>query len=446
MTIKANRTIGSVTDDTKTVQLNWPWWLHPAVATLMLTGVTAATAITFGEDSFTTWGVQKYIQGEYALLLTIGIIAFLAGLIIPTLSVLRSGPSVIVLTSHQVVFLRTAYRFLFTLTILGYLFWAISAVLQGISLADLASVVDREEKAISELKASSRPIAGLTTLTQFGPLTAALGAFLFRAGLLKLSFLWVVPLALIRTLFYAERLALLEVLIPILIVVAVTTYRKNRWTWLLRLGPLIAAPFVWIVFASSEYFRSWVYYQTITTLSFPEWVTTRLLGYYVTGYNNSALMSMTSPGLEVPPYFSASLFWNAPGVDAFAPHPGIGGASPESWWVSILELYGNPEFNNTGSFLAVNGEIGTLGMILYWLVTGLVIGGVYVGLRRGSITASLAYSVFYIGILELPRFIYWTQGRAFPLLLAVIFIALGYPRARLGLTKRTQKNTATLGN
>lgn len=81
----------------------------------------------------------------------------------------------------------------------------------------------------------------------------------------------------------------------------------------------------------------------------------------------------------------------------------------------------------TGSFLVVNGELGSVGMGLYWLATGLIIGCLYVALRNGSLPASLTYAVFYIGILELPRFIYWTQGRSFPLLLAVLFISLGYP-------------------
>lgn len=422
-------------DEKIIVHVNWPWWLHPAVATSMLAGLTALTAIAFSEDVYATWGVRKYIDSNMALLLLLGIVSLIAGMIIPTLRVLRSGPSTIELSSGQIQFLKRSYKLLFTLTVLGYAFWAISAVAQGISIADLASVVGREDRAISELKANSRPIAGLTTLTQFGPIAAALGAFLHRTGFIGRSFLWVLPLAMIRTLFYAERLALIEVLIPLLVVVAITSYKKSRWTWLLRLGPLVAAPVIWLVFAGSEYFRSWVYYQSLSNISFVEWVTTRLLGYYVTSYNNSALFSLSSPGSDVPPYFSATLFWNAPGIESLLPHPGIGGNAPEVWWASILKLYANPEFNNTGSFLVLNGEIGALGMALYWLATGLVIGSVYVALRRGSLTASLAYAVFYIGILELPRFIYWTQGRSFPLLMAVVILTLTYPKrnTELGL-------------
>lgn len=410
------------------VPLNWPWWLHPAVATVMLAGLTALAAIAFPEDVYATWGVRKYIDADMALLLVLSILSLVAGLMIPTFRVLKGGPSSIELSAERVKFLTRTYWVLLTLTILGYVFWAISAAFQGISLSDLTSVVDREARAISELKSNSRPIAGLTTLTQFGPVAAALGAFLHRTGFLGRSFLWVLPFAAIRTLFYAERLALIEILIPLLVVMAVTTYKRSRWTWLLRLGPLIAAPAIWLVFAGSEYMRSWVHYQNVVSVSFVEWVTTRLLGYYVTAYNNSALFSLSAPGPTVPPYFSISVFWNAPGIEIFLPHPGIGGNAPEAWWASTLKLYANPEFNNTGSFLVVNGDLGTIGMLLYWFATGLAIGSLYVALRRGSLPASLAYAVFYIGILELPRFAYWTLGRSFPLLVAVFVLAAAYPR------------------
>lgn len=418
-----------------TVELNWPWWLHPAVATIMLAGLTALAAVAFPEDVYATWGVRKYIDGDMALLLLLGIVSLVAGMSIPTMRVLASGPSTIELTPSRIKFLKRAYYLLMTLTVLGYVFWAISAASQGISLANLASVVDREARAISELKANSRPIAGLTTLTQFGPIAAALGAFLHRTGFVGRSFFWVLPLAMIRTVFYAERLALIEILIPLLVVFAVTTYKSSRWTGLLRLGPLIAAPVIWLVFAGSEYMRSWIFYQSTVSVSFVEWVTTRLLGYYVTAYNNSALFDLSSPGPSLPPYFSISVFWNAPGVDIALPHPGIGGNSPEVWWASVLKLYANPEFNNTGSFLVVAGELGTIGMVIYWLVTGLVLGSLYVALRRGSLPAALAYAVFYIGILELPRFTYWTLGRSFPLLLAVMLIAFFYSRKALGPIK-----------
>lgn len=428
VTATARAATPSATEGVTVVPLNWPWWLHPAVATIMLAGLTSLAAIIFPEDVYATWGVRKYIDADMALLLVLSILCLVVGLMIPTFRVLKGGPSHIELSADRVKFLKRTYSVLFTLTIMGYVFWAISAAAQGIGFSDLASVVDREARAISELKSNSRPIAGLTTLTQFGPIAAALGAFLHRTGFLGRSFLWILPFAMVRTLFYAERLALIEVVIPLLVVIAVTTYKRSRWTWLLRLGPLIAAPAIWIVFAGSEYMRSWVHYQSVVSVSFVEWVTTRLLGYYVTAYNNSALFSLSAPGPTVPPYFSMSVFWNAPGIEAFLPHPGIGGSAPEAWWMSTLKLFANPEFNNTGSFLVVNGEFGTIGMLLYWLITGLTIGSLYVALRRGSLPASLAYAVFYIGILELPRFAYWTLGRSFPLLVAVIIVAAAYPR------------------
>lgn len=410
------------------IELNWPWWLHPAVVAVFLTGGTVTTAIFMNDDVYATWGVPKYLDETHSSLLIIGLLALIVGMLIPTLRVLSGGPSIVHLSPTRIGFLKKTYRVLLMLTILGYLFWAISAASQGVSLSDLASVMDREDRALGDLKANSRPIAGLTTFTQLGPLAAALGALLHRIGAQGRSFVWLLPLAMIRTLFYAERLALLEVLTPVLIVLTITAYKKSRWTWLIRLGPLVAAPIVWSVFAASEYMRSWVYYQNVVSVPFIEWVTTRMLGYYVTAYNNSALFSETAPGSSVPPYFSVPGFWNAPGVELVLPHPGFGGIAPEAWWASSLKLFANPEFTNIGSFLVVQGELGTLGMIAYWLFMGIFLGMVYVSIRRGSLPMSLAYCTIYVGILELPRFIYWVQGRFFPIIIAICIVAAFYPR------------------
>ncbi|MFT3874819.1 MAG: hypothetical protein QM708_00070 [Propioniciclava sp.] len=411
------------------MEIHWPWWLHPAWALLLLTGSMSVISLLLPRQVFDLWHVHKYLGREEAGLLFIGLLSFFIALMVASASTSRGGSTVIRFSARQIDYLNRAYTFLYLLTVVGYMIWMASAAMQGVQLTDLMAVVDRDPGAIGGLKDNARPIGGLTTLTQFGPLVVAIGAVLRRlkrgGNALALVFL----LAAVRTMFYAERLALIEVLVPLIIVAAVTVPNDSRWRAPLRAAPLFAVPLISVVFAVSEYTRSWIYYESTTDASFVEWVSTRLAAYYVTAFNNSAMFMQAHEGSFATPYFSVPFIWNAPGVDASS-QGGINGHAAEDWWALILSTQGNREFTNVGSFLVTYSEWGLTGMILFWALAGLIIGRLFARLTKGSVPALLAYAVCFVGILELPRFIYWTQGRATPIIVAAVFIALTYPARR----------------
>jgi len=386
----------------------------------------ALIAIGLPDEVFATWRMQKFLDEDLSPALLIGVLSMFIGIMVASGAAARGGSTILRFSPKQLAYLQRAYRFLFFLTLAGYAIWIISAAAQGVRPQDLIAVVDRQLGAISELKSNSRPIGGLTTLTQFGPIVVVLGHLLRKLGLGGRSFLWLIALSSIRTVFYAERLALIEVLIPFVVVAALTVSSDSRWRMLSRSAPLIVAPLVWAIFAISEYSRSWVYYQTTTSLPFIDWVTTRLAGYYVTSFNNSAMFVKAYDGTYATPYFSVPFVWNAPGVD-LAAQGGISGFTAEEWWTYVLNTEGSKDFTNIGSFLVTYGEFGMAGMIAFWLVVGLVVGGIFSRLTKGNIPALVAYAGIFVGILELPRFIYWTQGRATPILVAALVIALTYP-------------------
>lgn len=424
--LRAAHTHGAETTDRDLV-ISWPWWIHPLWALVLLTGSMALVAITLGDSAYVLWGVGKYLTGDLSLVLIAGIMVTILGIIIGSGMSARGGSTVVHVTPRQIAYLRRAYRLMFTLAIISYAIWLGSAVRQGVGIGDLISVVDRELGAISQLKSNARPISGVTTLTQLAPVVAAIGLILRRLGAGGRGWILLVLLAGVRTLFYAERLALIEVLIPVLLVSALTVNPDSKWRLLSRAAPIIVAPLVWTVFAMSEYTRSWIYYQMTTNLPFAEWVSVRLAGYYVTSFNNSAIFATSHAGAYGSPYFSVAAFWNAPGMPS---HDGIQGFPPEDWWTYTLETMGNREFNNTGSFLVTYAELGLVGMLVFWLVVGLALGKLYASLTKGGLPALIAYATVFVGILELPRFIYWTQGRAVPLLVALVIIGLTYPRAK----------------
>lgn len=395
----------------------------------------AWAAIALDDSVYALWKVQKYLNGDLSLALTLGIAATMVGILLGNGLAVRGKSLTLKFNARQVHFLRSGYRLMFILVLTSYAIWIASAVTQGVGLGDLIAVVDRELGAIRTLKSSARPIAGLTTMTQFAPVVATIGVLLQRLGVGGKAWMTLILLAGIRTMFYAERLALIEVLIPVMVVTAVTVSPASRWRGLSRIAPMIAGPLVWAVFAMSEYTRSWIYYQTLTTLPFAEWVSARLAGYYVTSFNNSAILALAHAGSNAEPYFSIPFIWNAPGAPA---HPGISGFQPDAWWEYTLSTTGNVEFNNQGSFLVTYAEFGLLGMLAFWLVVGVILGVLYSQMTKGSVPALLAYASVFVGVLELPRFIYWTQGRATPMVIALIVIGLAYPRVRAVLTPKAK--------
>lgn len=423
----------------RSLTISWPWWVHPAWALLLLTGTTAILAVILSEPVYETWEVRKFLSGDLSLVLLIGVIAAFAGIMFMAGSAARGGSTKFDISPEQVKFLRRAHAVMFVLALCSYVVWIGSAASQGVSVTNLASVLNRDPGAISSLKGNSRPIGGLTTLTQLAPVVVVVGHILRKLGhRTGRATVVLIVLAGVRTVFYAERLALIEVLIPLLLIAALTIRCDSKWRKITRLAPLIVAPFVWVIFAVSEYTRSWIFYQQTTNLPFVEWVSARLAGYYVTSFNNSALLTLGHQGSQASPYFTFPAFWNAPGAPA---HEGIYGLQPDDWWASLLSTEGNEEFNNPGSFLVTYAELGTFGMIAFWIITGSVLGALFAAMTRGSLPGLIASCALFVGILELPRFIYWTQGRATPILLALMFIAITYPRRRLNQVPLRPENT-----
>lgn len=417
-------------EDSVALTVRWAWWAHPVTALLLLTGTTALLTVATPADSFATWRVPKFLDGDHAAVLALGIIAFFVGIMFGTGRASRRGSTKITLSPTQLVAAQKVYRVLFCLTLVGYLFWTLNALRAGVGIANLTSVLDRNEGAIGDLKSQIRPVAGVTTLTQFGPVAVAIGFFLRRVGRGGRWFYLLMALAVLRTAFYAERLALIEVVVPILVIAAVTA-KPGRRQRLTQAAPILAAPALWGLFALSEYTRSWVYYQATTAASFPEWVSLRLLGYYATSFNNSAILDNARPEvLPADPYFTFAALWDAPVLGSLLGPPTVGGMTAQDWWVSSLYRYGNVEFNNTGSFLVTFAELGLVGMVAFWLVAGVIIGAIFAALSRGSLPALVAYACIFVGILELPRFVYWTGGRATPVLLGIILLAIRMGQSR----------------
>ena len=89
----------------------------------------------------------------------------------------------------------------------------------------------------------------------------------------------------------------------------------------------------------------------------------------------------------------------------------------------ILFLHGNPEYNSPGGLGVPFQDYGEVGGLLFFLVAGFGIGRVHRAFIRSSTTAVLFYPILATGLFELPRYLYWSQGRVTPAFVATGVVA-----------------------
>ena len=417
----------------RSVVFNFPWWIHPLWPALLFVSLIVASGFMVDSDSYSLWKVPRYVSSDLTLTAAISGLAFAIGLAVTTSTSSRNKSLQCVLSPTIIARCGRIATITFALTLVGYFFWIAFAIGRGASVEDFAAIIRLEEGSVGRLKRLSPPVAGLTTITQLGPVCIAMRVFLRRVGLREKNYqiYTVIAFALFRSFFYGERLAIIEVIIPVVVVFSVVSAEeksRTRSRLVSFLAPLLAVPVLWSVFAIFEYSRSWLYYRNVVDSSFFEYISTRLLGYYVTTINNSSLYHSILSGRAHDPFFTFPVLWEAPGLPSVLGGGMVDGIGARIWWSNTLVNYANPEFNNEGTFLISDADLGTMGSVVYWLIIGVFIGFLYSSLRRGNIAGLIAYSVSFIGLLEIVRITYWVQGRYFPMVIAMLFIVYALNR------------------
>ncbi|MGH2549995.1 MAG: hypothetical protein ACRDHN_11420, partial [Thermomicrobiales bacterium] len=288
--------------------LDLPWWVNPVWPAAIVFGIAVFFAYRGGVQQYDVWNSTKYFDKHYAFLMIYGFLAFAFGILLAStfaLSVsLRNDkgdgerPQVELDETDVRLFDRFAHA-MFLLTILGYFAWVMFSLSRGASISAVIDVFMFQDGAISRLKSVSAPVGGVTTLTQLAPLAVTLRSLLRRLGSdqRKYEITIILVFSAFRAFLYAERLAIIEILVPLLIVSVVVPGKSNH-RLRSRLLPVLSIPGLWGVFAMFEYTRSWSYYSRISDISFVDYITQRLLGYYVTSVNNSALYHRVSSGVD----------------------------------------------------------------------------------------------------------------------------------------------------
>jgi oligosaccharide repeat unit polymerase len=415
------------------------WWLNPAKISAVMGVIVALGAYLVPESTYRTfWYTPKFFDTQQLWITLACIAAFSSGAWASSSS--RLHPRPIESNSDWMEnipwkFVTRVFNGCFYLSLLAYIAWAGAAISRGANL-QLASGVLHGDKGASYVmkEVYLGTISGVTTLTQLAMTAIVLGVMIGLArgwrGVWP-KFVILFALTLVRALMNSERLALMELFIPgIVLFVRLGLMDSGRirariWA-MLRMAPAIGYSGLLVVFGASEYFRSWINFYAGGDLSFWTFVSARLLGYYVTALNNGALLIQRIEPTGAP-FFTLHFLWRFPLVSNLMDviYPNFALASIENDpYMAYLKVEANPEFNNGGGLLEPIMDFGFVGALLYWLLAGLLAGLLYRWFQEKRMAGLLLYPATFIGVIELPRIIYWAEGRVIIPQLALCGVAM----------------------
>jgi oligosaccharide repeat unit polymerase len=405
------------------------WWLSPLGALSLLVPVTLwLTNRLTNADFELFYREPKAVTAANLLLVTVAVVVLASVAQFVAAVAPEREPRPLMPPGRPVPRqLRTAARVLFWLTLLGYVAYFASGLARGITPVVIVRALVSQDTYGVDLKNSFGGIAGLTTLTQCGIAFVVVATHLLRRGRdgrLLAQLALVLVLTLVRSFVASERLALIEVAVPIIVILAMGARNSQRPARrvVARIAPVVLAPLLLVLFGAFEYSRSWQYFKTRTDEPFALFSLIRFIGYYATSYNNGylELTHGTFPGRL--PLNSLSAFWDAPGISALGLYDRLSAPVPATS-DNLLERFANPEFNNPGGVTTPFVDFGLVGGFLFIVLLGVVIGLLYRGFRNGSLVGALLYPVVLTGLFDLPRYLYWTQGRVVPTWVCLIVVA-----------------------
>jgi hypothetical protein len=402
--------------------------MHPSVPlVIMLLGTGVSAYVIPNAEYIDNWKAPKFFNADSLLFIVLCVIGFvLSGVAVHiALGFAKPGPERRIEKDPQIPWPVLWFLFYacFVLTTLAYMIWLVSSMAHGLSLADIMAAAHSEQGAVYIIRDKTETVPGVTTFTQAEMAMGILGTLLgFRFGWRK-NLLWVVaPMAFVflliflRAHFREERIAIIEYVLPI-VILAVALAKTSLWRpsrrLILGLLPLAAPLALYCFFSLAEYSRSWVNFYSGGDMNFFWFTFTRLAGYYVTALNNGAAYMQTVDyhNAYTLPFYSLEFFWKFPLIKDIFPYAELAGVDHRSDYDELLKQQLNPELNNTSGVFVVAVDYGYVGGILFWCLMGVVAVVLYRLFIKGMLPGLLGYPFFYIGLLESPRVLYWSDGR-----------------------------------
>jgi hypothetical protein len=416
------------------------WWLNPAAAFALpavIAGFVAYSTDSTGYLYF--WRTAKYFDLSCLGLMLAVVVVFVCGCLFG--GARRYKRDCLAPTDWKTAVpwrsVRLVFEFSFLLTVSAYFIWFVVGIKNGLTPRVVLDIIRGSNDLNYNLRVDYlKTIPGITTATQFGIATIALGVPLgaatgWRAVRWKLVVL--LALAFVRSLLNSERLALIELLVPLAVsLIWLRPVASRLYRLLIQAAPVLAASVLYLFFGASEYFRSWTTFYAGHVSSFWGFIGLRLMGYYATALNNGALLWKVNEPLSLHlPLATFNVIWRFPVIKDLLPglFPALGltsGTVQEVRYAALLTSSANPEFNNPSGIFGPIVDFGVAGGLLYWMFCGVICGYLYREFQQRRMTGIFLYPAIYIGLIEATRVLYWPDARFFPtivlLLISVMFI------------------------
>jgi hypothetical protein len=413
------------------------WWLSPAVAFSLPAVIAGITAyITASSSYLNFWRTPKYFDIRCLGLLLGVVVVFSGGCLLG--GARRRGTARAASADWSLgvrwQLVRMLFRLSFILTVLAYAIWFSMAIKSGLRFSAILDVIHSTGGATDDLRVEYlKTIPGVTTATQFGLAVIVLGVPLGVVTSWKRvrwQLLTVFVLALVRSFLNSERLATIELLVPF--IVSVISFRPpatRRARRVIQAAPVFGPLILFIFFAASEYFRSWSTFYSNRETSFWSFVGLRLMGYYTTALNNGAMLwRVTSPlSYRLEPV-TLDFIWRFPFMNKVLPlvlpYFGVSAQVSDYRYDALLQATVNPELNNPSGVFGPIVDYGVAGGLLYWFLCGLICGYLFKELRLHKPIGMFLYPLLYVGLIEVSRILYWSEGRLFPAMFLLVISAL----------------------
>jgi hypothetical protein len=316
------------------------------------------------------------------------------------------------------------------LMFVGYFIWISLILMRGGGISVLASAFSPTAGTYSKLKLLyASGIAGLTSLTQFGPGAAAIAGYFRGKGepwLLKISII-LIP-AFLRSVINAERIAIIEVVFPFIVMWFLFSKNLKRP----KIEISIVAGLVITYLAISEYSRSWLsYYSIVYHGQLFNFLVERIQGYYVTALNNGFLLiDHYGPGPRAP-FGTFDFFFRFPIIKNFSGNLPMSALNPAGNSLSVYGSFSNPGFNNPNGLLVFVIDWGWVLAPLAAFLLGRFISSFYQKARQGDFPALIYFATTFYGFIELPRYLLWANSRSFLFLATYVITRYLFSQKRL---------------
>ncbi|MFL9907823.1 oligosaccharide repeat unit polymerase [Paraburkholderia sp. RL17-337-BIB-A] len=333
-------------------------------------------------------------------------------------------------TQAPVEISRWVLDVLFVLSLIGYL-TMMSGVITHPTL--MLSFFNGDANTYDLMAVKGR-IAGISTLTQVAVAYVPLYFYVFQQPALgisryKIYLLVLLGLALLRSFVFAERLALIELVIP-LTVMYLKFRRSHRPSRIIALGPYAAIVPLVAFFIANEYNRSWESYYVKIYSNIFTFALDRLALYYSTALNNGAgVLKILGWGVG-DPVFTLDWWFRFPVLGDFFQ----AGRDFTADYVAFLSNNADPEFNNPSGIFVHFYEWGWFALFVAAFI-GWVFNRSYSGWRAGNGFWCCAHSVFLVSLCEILRIPILFSGRNF-VSIAVLFIVFRFCRTKSARSSR----------